>query len=138
MKKLFLFLLPMLMLVGSCSKERLFHQQPFEIRFVVQNEEGTPITEDVSVTYMENGEEKLVEYLRLESWSEIHSIDTFATHWASLHMAKLATSGRANDFYLQCNGYSDTLTLLYEKKGDLDYGTFLLNGKEIKRDMSKL
>ena len=125
------------MLIGACSKEILFDEQPFVLRFVVQNEEGSPITEGVSVTYLENGEEKLIEFLEIESWHKLYPRDSFATHWKSLHMAKLATSRSANDFYLKYNGYTDALTLLYENKEDTDYRKFLLNRKEIKRDMGQ-
>lgn len=138
MKKLSLFLLPLLMLIGACSLNGVVDSKPFVLRFVVEDEEGSPITEDVSVTYMENGEEILIEDLEIETYQSLYQKDTFATHWESLYMPVYASSGRVETFYLKYDGAVDTLTLIYKEKDDMDYQLFLQNGKEIKRDMSRL
>lgn len=136
MKNIILILLPCLML--SCSKEDLVSKMPFELRFVLHDEEGSLITKDVSVTYFEEGKEKVIERLDLTVWTPTYPGDTFATHWKSGYMSVFASKGNIKDFYLKYNGYVDTLTLLYKQEGDMDYHSFSINGEEIKRDMSKL
>ena len=136
MKKLLLLLIPFL--AGACSDPGASDSMPFAVRFVVHDEKGALITEGISITYLEQGEEIPIDHLKVWAFDPKYQKDTFATHLLSIAMADRASSERTNTFYLKHDGYTDTLTLLYEEKGDMDYSLFQINGKEIVRDKSKL
>ncbi|WP_017730326.1 hypothetical protein [Nafulsella turpanensis] len=137
MKNLIILLLIPLFFI-SCSKPGPSFDVPSPIRFVLEDEGGELIIGEVTVWYLEKGEKKVIEDLEVEAFVPDIQKDTFATHWVSNGMSYFASYGHTQTYFLEYKGFTDTLTLIYEKERDNDFKSFQHNGKKVEQDMSKL